>query len=255
MKLAKRVLRSILEGLFAKTPSEIGEILKASSASVISFDIFDTLVERLVDRPEDVFVLLETDFRKAFHKDLPIARLRKHAEARARTELNLSDVTLEEIYSVMDVTDTERAWLVKREIELETTLLFPKKSMLPIYGSAVTSGKRVVLTSDMYLPESVLVNILAKCGIRGYSHIYLSSIERKTKRDGTLFKEISNREGVPFSSILHIGDNARSDFLVPRSLGIHTALLKLHRRKHAGSALGILEKLFLCCMQNCYSDL
>ncbi len=54
----KAICRKGLLTAFGKTPAQILKIINGSRASVISFDIFDTLIERLVDRPEDVFRLL-----------------------------------------------------------------------------------------------------------------------------------------------------------------------------------------------------
>lgn len=222
----KAICRKGLLTAFGKTPAQILKIINGSRASVISFDIFDTLIERLVDRPEDVFRLLQDQYESHFENRLPVAALRIAAERKAHQKSDSPEVTLSEIYNCLDVSDAERSWLQDKETADEMALCFPKESMLACFDAALKSGKRVILISDMYLPRKVIEAILQKCGISGYATLYLSSEEKKVKRDGFLFLEVLKREEIQPSDLLHIGDNARGDFLVPRKLGISATLLK-----------------------------
>lgn len=222
-----------LERIFWKPQEEIQKYLVETKFSAVSFDIFDTLIERLVDCPEDVFLLLEDQYCKHFKKNLPISLLRKFAEKKAYCRTSFSEVTLDEIYSEIDLPEEERRWLQEKEIELEVMLCVPKIPMCKLYARLQKAGKKVFLSSDMYLPKEVVERILERCGIHGYLRLYLSSDERKTKRDGSLFKELLRKEGLNPSDIVHIGDNVHSDYLIARHLGIRSLLLKNTRKKNA----------------------
>ena len=242
LAFVKNVLRNGVMVTCGKTPKSILKTINSSPVSVISFDIFDTLVERLVDNPEDVFRLLQTQFESHFGKSFPVAIMRRGAEARARRQTSRPEVTLDEIYDCMDISDSERKWLKSQEIADEIALCVPKREMQSCYESALSTGKRVVLTSDMYLPRFVIERILEKCNISGYAQLYLSSERKHVKRDGSLFSDVLHGEGVKAGDVLHIGDNARGDYLIPLRLGLAALLLKHKPKKRvANSAYAVLK--------------
>lgn len=236
-RYAKSLLRNLLEIACKKEPEEILCLLNETKASFISFDIFDTLVERLVNCPEDVFTLLEHDFKKEFGLEKPIAKLRRDAQNKAQELSSLPEITLDEIYARMNLSEPERQWLRNREIELEVAICVPRLDMLPVYQFAISSHKKVFLTSDMYLPFEVVEKILQKCGIRNYERLFLSSVERKVKRDGSLFKAIFKSENIAPKELIHVGDNARSDYLVPKRLGMASILVRRNNRKRTKNAV------------------
>ena len=47
-----------------------------------------------------------------------------------------------------------------------------------------------------------------------------------TKRTGKLFKKVLEIEGVKAKSVLHIGDNLRSDWFRPKLIGMKSVLVK-----------------------------
>ena len=75
-------------------------IKKIDSYSIISFDLFDTLVERLVKKPTDVFQLVEDRYNQLHNSNISFANKRKMAEKLARkrnknVEINFNDIYLE----------------------------------------------------------------------------------------------------------------------------------------------------------------
>lgn len=63
----------------------------------VSFDVFDTLIERDVNRPSDIFVLVgKCILGKENAEKFRI--LRKKAEFEAREENNHKEITLDQIY-------------------------------------------------------------------------------------------------------------------------------------------------------------
>ena len=187
----------------------------------ISFDVFDTLLVRKTLYPGDVFYLTE---RRA--KNAGIAA-EGFAEARQRAEHDHIYADLDQIYeSLEDVfgwseETTERI----REIELsvETDVLSPRTEIVELFRFAKQEGKRVFLTSDMYLPGPILCDILAKNGITGFEALLVSCDYKKAKRSG-LFRELTALCGGP-GSVLHIGDDPETDGTAAGTAGICSVVL------------------------------
>jgi predicted HAD superfamily hydrolase len=192
---------------------------KISNADVISFDIFDTLLLRPYVRPRDLFLHIE----KALHKPM-FGMCRVEAETVARKlHPELEDITLDMIY---DEIDDEFKELKQKEMDWEAMVLRANPELKQVYDYAVSSGKRIVITSDMYLPAEFLANVLRKNGYDGWEKLYVSGLYGKMKATGNLFLEVLNDLNVNPSRILHIGDNRQSDIENPAKLGINTLFVQ-----------------------------
>lgn len=179
---------------------------------IISFDIFDTLLLRPYIRPTDLFEHLSRLEHVNNFKEIRIA-----AEQNARRKHHeKEDITLADIYDQMPI---ELKTLKDKEINLEKKLLKANFEMQDIFQYAKKKGKRVIAVSDMYLPGSVLQNILNKNGFTGFENIYVSSDLGRGKGK-TLFNYILNELKEPANKFLHIGDNRNSDYKKPKSLGM-----------------------------------
>lgn len=175
---------------------------------VISFDIFDTLLKRNVKKPTDVFLYIEKNI------GIPgFAQKRIESEKKAREYTNKAEVTLQDIYKEYGEDYTEV------ELKAEAELLIANDDMHPVYKYCV-ENKKVVLTSDMYLPEEFICRILCREKLYGYSKLYLSSAINKTKSSGELFQYILDDLKVDKNKIIHIGDSIKSDYKTPKTLGI-----------------------------------
>ena len=150
-----------------KAPREFAAELTAYD--VISFDAFDTLIFRPFSNPADLFYLLGEelgypDFR----------RIRMETEQRARKkkyrEKKTYEVTLEEIYDLLErETGIKKAEAMHRETELEEDYCFGNPYMLQVVEELQRMGKRIVVTSDMYLGEVRVRRMLEKCGYGSFS--------------------------------------------------------------------------------------
>lgn len=193
---------------------------------VISFDIFDTLIKRIVPKPVDVFTFVEDRFHEK-NKDILVndyKRKRVHAERTARNIAHDEEITLDEIYRRLEPiygkAVSDKLKLV--EIDCEKEVCIPNPSIITFYKECVQRKKRIYLISDMYLPESVVIDILSNAGIDDYNHLYLSSSILKTKSTGSLFQYVKESEGLDTASWCHLGDNPNSDSKVPEKMGIST---------------------------------
>jgi HAD hydrolase, family IA, variant 1 len=209
----------------------IVEYILAENTEYVSFDIFDTLITRPVYKPEQVFDLLDTDFKKLTNTNLSFSKVRTDSEKIARTRAykvnpEYQDITLSDIYVEMqDVFGLEKdvaEKLKNREIELELELLVTRNSAKYLYDLAKSSGKKVIIVSDMYLEKDIIEEILKKHSYTGYEKLFLSSDIRLTKYSIDLFKYVLNYLSIQAGKVLHIGDTWINDYVNPRSIGMNS---------------------------------
>jgi FMN phosphatase YigB (HAD superfamily) len=202
--------------------------------SVISFDIFDTLLVRFVEHPEDVFIhLADHAAFKAHTFVAPVSALRKTAEAQARhlalETIKSSEVNLEEIYiRFCDMNSLSRELVpsfVEAEEQIERKLCVANKVILGLYHKAMQASRRVIYVSDMYHRSAFLASLLQENGFAvGPGDLFVSSEHRVTKYDGKLFRIVVEKLGTPADQILHIGDHPISDYQGATSLGLRALL-------------------------------
>ena len=180
-----------------------------NNVNVVSFDFFDTLFIRPLCKPEDAFDILGLqlgldDFR---------AR-RKHAQVLGFQQMHamgLKEITLQIIYENFANDQYTVEQLVDAEYQLELKLVYPNAELVEVYERALSQGKTVVITSDMYLPRSFFVKALERHQI-SMVPIFASSCDNATKRDhGDLFDVMANQLGADKADILHLGDNYQGD--------------------------------------------
>lgn len=193
-------------------------------ATVVSFDVFDTLLFRKVNTPETIFDLVGKHFGIHGFRKLRMDG-QNEASHRVYEKYEYPHANINEIYEVLaEHTEILVDWDEVKEFELqmENDALVANKEMLEIFHYAKSVGKRVVATSDMYLLANTLQCILEKNGYIGVDYVYCSADEHKAKFNQKLFKAVAQKEGVSFEEILHIGDNKSADVEIPASFGIKT---------------------------------
>lgn len=205
------------------------EIVRAETDTV-SFDIFDTLLLRPFLYPTDLFDILSNKMNEDIASFVDFATIRKNAEDGVRAEVKIKrpsseEITYEQIYHHISENcglSIERIEKMKaEELAMEQQVLYPRQLGKELFELAKDAGKRIVITSDMYLPKDFIEGVLAKNGYSGYSKLYLSSDIMFTKATGSLFKYIlKDLEIKNANSLIHLGDNWQSDVEMPRSLGI-----------------------------------
>lgn len=134
---------------------------------VISLDVFDTLILRPFCTPIDLFHTLEGKWQRAARRNMTsFAQARIEAESCARAWLpeTQADVTMWNIYSAMmqnlGVSDDCVGQMTYNEREAEVHFCRPRKTGVQLFNLAKAAGKRVVLTSDMYLDADTIRRML-----------------------------------------------------------------------------------------------
>jgi predicted HAD superfamily hydrolase len=213
---------------------------KLSSVKAVSFDVFDTLVQRPFENPKDVFFVVE---QLAKERGLPVTKfslIRPEAEQEARIGIQSGEVNLEDIYqklkAIYSLTDEQTSDLRDIEIDVEIKLCTLKPEGLRLWNEAKALGVPIFLISDMYLPADVISKICTNSGYNGWSKLFLSSDLLASKRKGDLFGIVLRDLKLKPSELLHIGDNWRSDILRARQKSIKTRWLPNPTQEFARSS-------------------
>ena len=100
----------------------------AQQYKVISFDIFDTLIARNLEQPEDVFFLTGYSYyQNNYDKAEQFYKLRKEAELAARKKAEDKEITLDGIYNELPYAKKETEALKKVEISIEQIVCTAKR--------------------------------------------------------------------------------------------------------------------------------
>lgn len=191
-----------------KSPKVFAEEL--SKYDVVSFDVFDTLIFRPFSEPTDLFFLLGNQLEYMDFK-----RIRCEMEWKAREKKYKKDksyeVTLDDIYEVLsEQTGIKKKEAMEAEFALECEFCFANPYMKQVVSHLKAKGKRIIITSDMYLNTEQIKTLLQTCGYEDFVTYYVSCDLRKSKNEGNLYDYIRSQEGTD-KSYAHVGDNYISD--------------------------------------------
>ncbi|MCP5420954.1 MAG: glycosyltransferase [Gammaproteobacteria bacterium] len=209
-----------------------------STVDVVSFDIFDTLLERAIEPPEHLHLVTCRTLARHLEVHYGIGKsleellaCRADVEARLRRERQLrdgdheckfSDMAAEMARVLRGAADAElTAWIIAEELRAEGEVLYVKPGMEAILAWLNGMGKRVIAISDMYLDEEHLQSLFERKGLQGHvDRVYVSSESGLGKYSGRLFRHVLEAERIQARQMLHVGDNRHSDSAAPSTLGI-----------------------------------
>lgn len=196
------------------------DAISSPSIRLIAFDVFDTLVCRPLLDPETVKRIVAR--RAGGEAGSLYLRYRAIAEQQAR-QARGQDVGVDEIYTYLGqlsgLSEMELADLRNLEEEIEEALQEPRWEVLSLYKEALSTGKPVVLMTDMFLPRERIERILHQNGIDGWQDLFVSNDVGLRKDRGKLYDYVLARYKVEPAEFLMIGDDERSDIQIPCDLG------------------------------------
>lgn len=212
---------------------KIKQLIASPKIKCVSFDIFDTLITRPFYEPLDMFRIMDKDYRELTHNDVGInfSKIRVISENICRenkrnTDPECQEVTLDEIYDTIhtqyEISKDVLEKLKKKECEYEIRFCKRRDTIHELYELALDMGKKVIFTSDMYLPEYVIVKILKENGYTEYTKLYLSSTVKKIKWTGDLYRHVFKDMGLEPGEMIHMGDNFESDYKRAKELGMNS---------------------------------
>lgn len=234
------------EPLLDLTLDSLSSMINNEKIKIVSFDIFDTLLTRpIINDPRDIFYLLAEKINKKYNLDF--ISIRWDAESMLSDPYaNIDDIYayIEKKYSIPHDTIED---IKEEELNCERRLLKPRVEMLKLCQLAHSYGKRIIATSDMYLPSKFLLDVLHEKGFHHIEKVYVSCEHHARKTDsGALFEIVLNEENSDTSSIIHIGDNQNADVTMPLKKGIaaiHYPSILQRSRKYGGKMFSLLSNM------------
>ena len=207
--------------------------IAADDTEIVSFDVFDTLVQRPFCEPSNLFDILSDKFNELAHTSsyVDFKNIRILAESECRKKLNLShpsieEISFDEIYDYIQKNFCFHKDIIneikKYEVQLEYQFCKTRECGKELYDLAVYCGKKIIICSDMYLPSDIIKNILKRNGYIFHDSVYVSSEVKYTKHTGHLFDYICKDLGITHRArkrCHHIGDNWESDVVMPQKKG------------------------------------
>lgn len=194
--------------------------------SVISFDIFDTLVARPALAPDSALQMLGVAIADEEPARQDFFERRKRAESRAREMRGyIGDVSLTDIYNSFERNDIWTEDIVmrtrKREEDFDSRILQPRSPVIELVKIAKSLNRRIIIISDTYYERSFIETLLDDIGVLDdVSEMYLSSECGVRKDRGDLFDLVLREEKIDAKSLLHVGDNEVSDLQKAGDRGI-----------------------------------
>jgi predicted HAD superfamily hydrolase len=219
------------------------------SCSVLSLDIFDTVLWRRLPRPTDLFGIVGSRLRASgrcptWVTDATFRRMRIDAERTARKSRDAlgTEVSLFDIWRAMPANVFAGARLeelVDVEVETERDFTVVDLDIAEVVQMAGKHDIPVVLVSDTYFTQDHLSYLLDRPELGGLRHArtFRSHQHGKDKGSG-LFEIVLQELGHSPEQLVHIGDNEQADVEVPSELGIRT----VHYRRLDESFEIVLER-------------
>jgi len=206
----------------------------------ISFDVFDTCAVRRVGPPSELFRAVAQALAKSLHVEFSDAyaeafvESRCEAERRAHRHATREQVTLEEIWleltSLLGQEELKGINGPALELAEETLSLCPIACTRERIAEERAQGMQIIFISDTYHPGSFIEQWLRNNRFSSEAdRVYVSAEAGRTKRTGTLFRHVLERERLSPAELLHVGNDPLADVEAPARLGIRTELFTRSR--------------------------
>lgn len=202
---------------------------------IIAFDCFDTLFHRDCNA-ECILFEWAREIGALFSFKIPtweIYKCRKETETNLRKKAedfsyyDLIEKVYDNLIKKSQYKDISKNKFVsnslKYELELEKKHLYIDKKNLMLLKNNYNQGNKIIIISDFYLPNVFFYKILENFSISKYiDDIFVSSEIGKRKSTGHMYEYILDKYHITPDKLTMIGDNRKSDFLIPQKMGINT---------------------------------
>lgn len=201
---------------------------------IVSFDLFDTLVDRRGYGIHDILDVVTSFALKNWRwaKGVSVEELRHsrfhtsnlvHSSGQI-TEMHAAEVWKQIVYC--KCIEPSNSWnsivdeIVKLELSLDRELLTVKDHTFDTIAAVKKAGKKVIIFSDMYFSKSDLLTIpIVKKIHDSVDAMYVSQDLQVKKSDGSAYQFLIKELNTPPAKIIHIGDNENSDVIMAKKNG------------------------------------
>lgn len=218
----------------------------SETTSVISCDVFDTLLHRDGRAESSRFRAIAELSAHRLSAEHGVAldprrvwstRMRVQRAAYRAVELSdpCGDVRFDDLIAVtatlLGLAPDQAAILREAEITVERRQLQPNRPLLRWLAGQAREGRRIVAASDTYHERATIAHLLDMLAPgHPVACIYTSADLNATKRTGALFPALLRAEGVRPEQVLHIGDDALADLTMASAAGLQA--LRIVRPRH-----------------------
>jgi len=227
------------------------EQVAAGSISLVTSDIFDTIVFRPTVTPTAVFeligdALLDRGMLSAGITPAAFGRLRAVAERRARQrrhdELGDPEASLHEIYRELPLVlaaDVDVEDAVALEVGVERDVIVPNLDVVAALAEVSRHDVPVIAVSDSYFSAAQIRTLFAQPVLEElvFEQIVTSS-DRRRNKGGGLLEELIAELQVPTARLAHIGDHLESDLAVATRMRARP----VHLDRHPPELSAIIER-------------
>ena len=133
---------------------------KIKKYDVISFDMYNTLIHRNVDNPDDIFSIVEYLYNRQISKNkekidgFSVKRIYAYQSAYKERK---SSCNIDDVYEFLtDYSNDVKEILKTIEIDIESKICVANSQVLDLFNYAKSIGKRVIIISDMYLHTNII---------------------------------------------------------------------------------------------------
>ena len=206
---------------------------------VVSFDYFDTLAHRVISLAsvqkktakfaallaarQGVSIPWETFYYPRLqYTDMLKRKNRLAGLAQAGNEVDITQffASVMALYKAQAKAASFARKVVAFETQLELSVLRVDPDFRSLLAHLHACGKRIILISDMYLPQKNMEMLLERQGLKPFfSRVFVSSEAGVTKNSGKLFDYVNRRVRRFGKKRIHVGDNYVSDCIRPREHG------------------------------------
>lgn len=228
-----------------------------SKVKILFVDCFDTIVFRKC-KDDDVLeqwhqvmsIILGFDselLRKTWNESISIVNQRQNC----LDESSFNEVVENYYNRLFYGTDAYFSYdefyseILQKMIEIEVENDYLNQDIIEVIEEAMKNGLKIYCLSDFYLPQCAIEAIFEKLGIRYlFERIYVSSDEGCRKSTGKLYKSVLNELHLEPSDVMMIGDNKRSDYIIPQTIGLQAFLYKPVKRKYVKNIYNSLADIY-----------
>ncbi|MGD9974265.1 MAG: HAD-IA family hydrolase [Desulfatirhabdiaceae bacterium] len=206
-----------------------------SCVKVVSFDVFDTILIRLVPSEQVVRIAIKKlcecyykeTFRQLSFSDIYKHRIHFQQKMNEKARFQEAEWTVSQWLHVLAddfEINTEILFRIGMQSEIEAEFLCLKKAdgVNAALSLANACGLTSIAVSDTWLDQNWLQHLLIKFDLH-FDHIFSSGTMGLSKRNGTIFQPIQEQLGLEPRAFYHMGDDLKADFLRPRLSGWRSA--------------------------------
>jgi hypothetical protein len=198
-------------------------------AFIDSYDIFETVLLRVVGDPTSLFLFVgQTAEKEGWLSCSPAAYRAQRIEAEREAYRRHAHPTFDNIFKaltdLLDLDSNQMDRLKQEELRLEEEWSRANPRFLQQIMNSRQQYGRVLFLSDMYLPKEFLQSNLHAKGLMEEGDIlYLSNAENVGKSDGQLYNQVLKNEALNPHALRHHGNCPHADVNVARKMGVQTA--------------------------------